>query len=82
MILDSSTTLYISDQTNYRVQKWLTGTSTGTTVAGQSNAATGSALNYLSYPSDLAIDSSGNLYVVDGGNNRLSGGLMVHRQEH
>jgi hypothetical protein len=69
--LGSSNTLYITDQPNQRVQRWLTGASSGTTVAGQSNAATGSTLNYLSYPSDLIVDSSGNLYIVDGGNSRV-----------
>lgn len=40
-------------------------------MAGQADATTGSALNCLSYPSDLALDASGGLYVVDGGNHRV-----------
>ncbi|CAF4232624.1 unnamed protein product, partial [Rotaria magnacalcarata] len=46
-------------------------TASGTTVAGQSNAATGSALNFLNYPTDIALDASGNMYILDGGNNRV-----------
>ena len=39
--LDSSNTLYIADQQNNRIQKWLSGASTGTTVAGQSSGTSG-----------------------------------------
>ena len=69
--LDSSNTLYVSDQPNNRVQKWLVNASAGTTVAGQADGTIGSALDYLCYPSDLAVDSSDGLYVVDGGNHRV-----------
>jgi DNA-binding beta-propeller fold protein YncE len=44
---------------------------TGTTVAGSSNAILGSALKSLNLPSHLAVDSSGNIYVADAGNNRV-----------
>jgi sugar lactone lactonase YvrE len=71
VVVDSSDTFYVSDLLNHRVQKWLMNASSATTVAGQSNGTTGSALNYLSYPNDLVIDSSDNLYVVDAGNNRI-----------
>ncbi len=72
VVLDSSNALYITDEQNQRVQKWLTNASTGTTVAGSSNATTGSTLDYLNYPSVLLIDSSGNLYVADAGNHRVA----------
>jgi hypothetical protein len=71
LVLDSSNTLYVTDQLNDRVQKWLPNASTGTTVAGSSSAIPGTTLNYLLLPSDLAVDSSGNLYVADAGNNRV-----------
>ncbi|CAF0762279.1 unnamed protein product [Didymodactylos carnosus] len=58
LTLDSSNALYIADRDNHRVQKWLTGASTGITVAGQSNGTSGLTLNYLSYPSDVEVDSS------------------------
>lgn len=67
----SSNTIYVSDQSNQRVQKWMINASSGSTAAGQSNTATGAALNYLSYPSDLAVDENGSLYVVDGGNHHV-----------
>jgi sugar lactone lactonase YvrE len=71
MALDSSNTIYISDRNNSRVQKFLTGSLTGTTVAGQSNGVAGSTLSYLNYPSELEVDSSGNIYVVDSHNHRV-----------
>lgn len=32
---------------------------------------TGTSLNYFSYPRGMAVDSSGNIYVVDSGNDRV-----------
>ena len=47
------------------------GNTSGTTVAGNSNGVAGSNASLLNYPNDIAIDSSGNLYVVDSDNNRV-----------
>ncbi|CAF2070980.1 unnamed protein product [Rotaria magnacalcarata] len=69
--VDSSNAVYVVDGGNHRIQQWLPNTASGTTVAGQSNAATGSALNFLNYPTDIALDASGNMYILDGGNNRV-----------
>jgi hypothetical protein len=69
--LGSSNTLYITDQGNQRVQKWLTNASTGITVAGSANGVIGNTSNYFDYPADLVVDSSGNLYVADAVNNRV-----------
>ncbi|CAF1579769.1 unnamed protein product [Rotaria sp. Silwood1] len=69
--LDSSNALYISDQNNNRVQKWLAGASTGTTVAGQGSAVAGTALDSLDTPSGVLLDSSGNIYVADTNNFRV-----------
>jgi sugar lactone lactonase YvrE len=69
--LNPSNTLFITDQFNHRVQKWLMGASSGTTVAGQSNASTGSTLEYLNYPADLIVDANDSLYIVDSKNHRV-----------
>ncbi|CAF4238753.1 unnamed protein product, partial [Rotaria sp. Silwood2] len=69
--LDSSNALYISDQNNNRVQKWLADASTGTTVAGQASAVGGTASNSLDTPSGVLLDSSGNIYVADTNNFRI-----------
>ncbi|CAF0846828.1 unnamed protein product [Adineta steineri] len=66
----ASNTLYVADTNNNRIQKFLYGTSNGTTVVGQSRVA-GSALNQLNSPVALVVDTSGSLYIVDYGNNRI-----------
>ncbi|CAF4586670.1 unnamed protein product, partial [Rotaria sp. Silwood1] len=81
IVLDSSNALYIADQSNNRVVKWITGESTGTTVAGQANGGNllmsisgtnGSALSQLSYPNGINFDSSSSiLYVADTNNHRI-----------
>ncbi|CAF1223829.1 unnamed protein product [Adineta ricciae] len=71
LALDSSNTIYVTDQPNQRVQQWVSNASTGTTVAGQANGTMGSSLEYLCYPSDLVLDSDGNLYIADAGNHRV-----------
>ena len=63
--------MFVTDQPNQRLQRWLTNATAGTTVAGDSSGVAGAALNYLDYPSDLAVDSNDSLYIVDGANNRV-----------
>ncbi|MGD0778299.1 MAG: hypothetical protein ABSC05_36415 [Candidatus Solibacter sp.] len=66
--------LYIADTGNHRVRKvsgGMVATVAGTGVAGFSGDG-GSALNaQLNYPYGLALDSNGNLYVADLGNQRV-----------
>lgn len=76
--------LYISDFINNRVLAWKNATGFGNgqgadLVIGQPDFVTtapqGPGVSVhstgLSRPSGLAVDASGNLYVVDGGNNRI-----------
>src|ERR1039457_3961101 len=66
--------LYLSDTSNHRVRKVSGGivtTIAGTGVAGYGGDG-GSALNaQLNFPYGLALDSAGNLYVADLGNQRV-----------
>lgn len=71
LFLDSSFSLYIADYSNHRIQKWLAGASSGTTVAGQANGANGSNGSYLYQPSGVLVDSSGSIYVADMANFRV-----------
>ncbi|GEM_PF-973707 len=65
--IDSSGTLYVADRDNYRIRK-ITSAGVVTTLAGSgtqgSADGTGTAAQF-SNPSDVAIDSSGNVYVAD-----------------
>jgi len=71
LAIDSSRTLYIADRDNNRVQKWLNGASSGTTVAGSASGVSGSTVQYLNVPRDVELDSSNNVYIPDAANHRV-----------
>ncbi|CAF0899892.1 unnamed protein product [Adineta ricciae] len=71
MALDLANNLCISNRNNNRIQKYLAGSLTGSTIAGQSNGIGGSILNDLNFPADVELDSSGNVYIVDSHNHRV-----------
>jgi hypothetical protein len=74
--VDAAGNLFIADLGNNRIRMVTAGTGIITTVAGNGNpgfagdgaAATGASLNY---PSGVAVDAAGNLYIADQGNNRI-----------
>jgi uncharacterized protein (TIGR03437 family) len=82
--LDSSGNLYIADTGNHVIRMVSTG-GTITTVAGINTGGysgdTGPAVNaQLSFPGGIAIDSSGNMFIADSGNNvirEVSGGNIT-----
>jgi uncharacterized protein (TIGR03437 family) len=77
IVVDSSGNLFIADRNNYRIRKVSTN-GIITTVAGNGTAgfsgdggpATSASLNLAAY-GQLAVDKSGNLFISDGGNNRI-----------
>jgi len=79
--VDAGGNLYVADQSNNRVLEYntpLTNGATANMVFGQGGSFNSNTANYgglgtssLSYPSGVAVDSSGNLYVADGGNSRV-----------
>ncbi|CAF4724004.1 unnamed protein product, partial [Rotaria sp. Silwood1] len=71
LAFDWSNALYITDQKNNRVQKFLMGTSTGTTVSGHGNGTGSSTLNGLLGPLGIIVDENSNIYVSDNGNSRV-----------
>jgi hypothetical protein len=70
-IVDYQNTLYIADTANNRIQKYLMGASTGTTIAGNASGLPGSGLNDLKRPSQVLIVSNGNMLVADTYNQRI-----------
>ncbi len=81
--VDSGGNLYIADGFNHRIRKVSNGVIT--TVAGDGvpgfSGDNGPAISaQLGYPSDVAVDSAGNLYIADEENNRIrkvSNGVIV-----
>ncbi len=74
--VDSAGNVYIADSSNQRVRKIAAATGVITTVAGNGSdgfAGDGGPATSasLSYPSDVALDAAGNLYVADSGNHRI-----------
>jgi len=83
--VETSGHLFISDCYNFRIREVNLSTDTITTIAGGSYnfGDNGPALAAsVSYPSQLAVDSSGNLFVADDGHNRIreitAGNLSVN----
>jgi sugar lactone lactonase YvrE len=78
--VDGMSNLYVADTGNNTIRK-ITPAAVVTTLAGspgQSGSAdgTGSAVRFSS-PLGVAVDRAGNLYVADGGNNRIIKGTPV-----
>jgi len=76
--VDSSGNVYVADRDNHRIRKITTADRIEdrmvSTLAGSGDAAftdaTGNAAKF-NYPSGVAVDSSGNVYVADRGNHRI-----------
>ncbi|CAF3784852.1 unnamed protein product [Adineta steineri] len=68
--LDQYGNLYVSDTGNHRIQFFLAGQSSGTTLAGV-NGSPGTSATQLNQPYGILLDSQLNLYVADYNNNRV-----------
>ncbi len=72
--VDSAGSLYIADATNHRVRKVSGGVVTtvaGNGIAGFSGDGGPATNASLNNPLAVAVDSAGNLYIGEGGNNRI-----------
>jgi gliding motility-associated-like protein len=67
--VDNIGTIYVTDFSNHRVQKWNYGATAGTTIAG--TGVIGNAANQLYYPQGIWLDPAGNMYVNDQNNFRM-----------
>jgi len=75
LAVDNAGNLYIADTQNHRIQMLAAGgtisTIAGTGTNGFSGDGGAAAAAELSYPSAVAVDASGNIYIADTGNNRV-----------
>jgi hypothetical protein len=71
--LDASGNLYIADESDNRIRKvnpaGIISTYAGTGIPGYSGDRGQAASAALNYPTGIALDSAGNMYVADEGNN-------------
>ncbi|HTT60617.1 MAG TPA: SMP-30/gluconolactonase/LRE family protein [Bryobacteraceae bacterium] len=75
LALDNAGNLYIADTQNHRIQVLAPGgkisTAAGAGTSGFSGDGGPAAAAELSYPSAVAVDAGGNLFIADTGNNRV-----------
>ncbi len=72
--VDRSGTVFVADSGNHRVQKTNAWTDAMTELSGNflgQLGRAGKAGGELDFPTDVALDAEGNLYVVDSGNARV-----------
>lgn len=68
---DSAGYMYVLDNSNYRVLRFMVGNTTGTTILSWSTGTAANQLSGSSLPYLIRFDNAGNLYVGDHGNNRI-----------
>ena len=67
IFVDLNFTLFVADCANHRIQRFWSGDTNGTTMAGSGAPST---IN-LTYPTGVILDADGYLFILDGGNNRI-----------
>ncbi|CAF2042789.1 unnamed protein product, partial [Rotaria magnacalcarata] len=68
LFVDRDHSVYVSDNWNHRVMKWVEGAKGIVIVGGQ---GVGSALTQLNHPHGIFVDTLGTLYVADTRNHRV-----------
>jgi sugar lactone lactonase YvrE len=66
-----SNSLYIANKNDHNIVNWVVNASSWTLIAGNANGQSGPTSTTLNSPTDVTLDSMGNLYVTDNGNDRI-----------
>jgi sugar lactone lactonase YvrE len=66
----SDGSVFVGEQSNYRVSKWTPGATTGIVAAG--DGTQGSGVSQLNYVDSIALDAQDNLFVTDIYNSRIT----------
>jgi sugar lactone lactonase YvrE len=69
IFVDKDYSVYVVDELNHRVMKWMKDATEGIVVAGGNGD--GDKLTQLYYPAGIIVDHLGNIYVADGRNDRV-----------
>ncbi len=69
VVVDQSDTVYVTDDGNDRIMRWMKGATQGNIIVGGNGR--GEQSNQLNGPVSLSFDRHGNLYVVDYGSDRV-----------
>jgi len=69
IFVDKDYSVYVVDETNHRVMKWMKNATVGIVVAGGNGP--GANLTQLYSPSGVFVDHLGNVYVTDTNNHRV-----------
>ena len=71
IFIDKKLNVYVADQTNSRVQKWVPGAKYGITVAGNKSGNSGTDSFHLDIATGVCVDSNANVFATDEFNNRV-----------
>lgn len=73
--VDAAGVLYLADQSNHRVRRYGTDgmitTLAGTGTSGRAGEGAAAGAAQLAFPTGVAVDAAGVVYIADGGNHRI-----------
>jgi sugar lactone lactonase YvrE len=69
VVVDQLGTVYVADESNHRIMRWVKGATQGSDIVGGNGG--GGQSNQLDRPKGLSFDRHGNLYVADYYNYRV-----------
>jgi hypothetical protein len=81
LIVDANGYMYIAEVGNNKILRWAPNATSGVCIAACTGAS-GTNANQLNYPSGLAFDNNGSLYICDYLNNRVQKFQILNNQSN